>query len=131
MTAMVETCRSKELLKRKRNGTLLLKKSQISQEMVKYLCKMSAASHPGTEQHNALSHTMLSFMCIHIATGKSPTQCIFIQLLAYFITSWIFNSLAQGILLIQTFCLPEFPKMTKSCNTESRKNYIIDIKFQL
>lgn len=37
----------------------------------------------------------------------------------------------QEILLIETFCLPEFPKMKKSCNTESRKNYRIDIKFQL
>lgn len=106
VTTMVKTCKFKEWLQRKRNGTLLKKKSQTSQKAVKYLCKMSVALYTGTEQHNALSHTILSFMCAHTATGKSPTQCIFIQLLAYFITSCFFNSLMQGILMIETFCLP-------------------------
>lgn len=96
MTAMLKTCKFKQWLQRKRNGTLLLKKPQTPQKAVKYLCKMSVALYTGTEQHNALSHTILSFMCVHTATGKSPTQCIFIQLLAYFITSCFFNSLMQG-----------------------------------
>lgn len=103
----------------KQKWNITLKRYKTSQKAVKYLCKMSVALYTGTEEHNALSHTILSFMCVHTAIGKSPTQRIFIQLLANFITSccvWVvfvdffsfffLDSLMQGILLIETFCLP-------------------------
>lgn len=108
VTTMVKTCRFKEWLQRKRNGTLLKKKPQTSQKAVKYLCKMSVALYTGTEQHNALSHTILSFMCVQTATGKVPHNvflynCQHISLQVVFLIPLCRDSHDRDILSPQSF----------------------------